>query len=125
MSRNPDPEFERLVTVTITHRREAMAERQQYEKQKLDANLASRGVLNSGMRLSGHYKIDSDAFDEFAQGTIDDVLGLFRDVYGQIPIEAAPWIREKLTESFEGLARGVVAACQEMARQASVSWTPE
>jgi hypothetical protein len=31
------------------------------------------------MRLTGHYKIESDAFDEFAQSTIDDVLGLYRE----------------------------------------------
>lgn len=125
MSWNPDPDLDRLVAVTITHRREAMAERQQRENKKLDADLARRGMFQSGMRLTGHYKIDSDAFDEFVQGTIDDVLGLFRDVYGEIPVEAAPWIRAKLTEWFEGLSRGIVNAGQELAQRANVNWMPQ
>ena len=49
---SPDPQLEHLVTVTITHRREAMAKRQQQEKGKLDASLAARGLFNSGMRLA-------------------------------------------------------------------------
>jgi hypothetical protein len=125
MSWKPDPEFARIVGVTITGRREAMSQRLVQDRKKLDASLSARGALNSGMRLKGHSEIDSRAFDEFAQGTIDDVLGLFRDVYGEIPVEAAPWIRAKLTEWFDGLSRGIVNAGVELARQQGMNWTPE
>jgi hypothetical protein len=64
MSWKPDSEFERLVGVTITGRREAMSQRQVLERKQLDARLSARGVLNSGMRLKGHTEIDSQAFDD-------------------------------------------------------------
>jgi hypothetical protein len=101
----PDPELERLVTTTIVHRREAMREAVKRQGQALDRELAARGTLRSGAALTGHLDNDVTAFDDFTNGVIDDVLGLFRRVYGEVPVDAGLWIRETLNGLFEAWAR--------------------
>lgn len=125
MSWKPDAEIERLVATTIAGRIEAMALSLRDQQKALDAKLASRGTLMSGARIAGHRDIASNAFDEFAQGMIDDVLELFRKIYGEVPVEAAPWIKEKLSAILDGRAKGIQEAAQELARQMNVNVRPE
>lgn len=120
MSWKPDADLERLISTTISGRLEAMALGMRDQQKALDAKLASRGTLMSGGRIAGYREVASSAFDEFAQGIIDDVLGLFRNIYGDVPVEAAPWIKQKLSETLDARAQGVVRAEEELARQMKV-----
>ena len=56
---------------------------------------------------------------------IDDVLRLFRDVYGDVPVEAAPWIRTKLAVALEARARSIQSAEQELAHGMKMNYTIE
>jgi hypothetical protein len=121
----PEAELDRLVATALVQRREAMAEHIELEGQKLDNDLASRGLIRSGAYIGGHYELEANAFDECAQGMIDDVLQLFRDIYGEVPVDAAAWIRQKVMEWIDGLANGIAKADAERRKSAGVGGTSE
>lgn len=116
----PEPELERLVATTIAGRRDFMANRLRKEGQALDNQLAARGLIRSGNHLSGHSELEAVAYEECVQGAMDDVFALVRDVYGEIPVEASPWLRTLLTEWIDALANGLVAMDADRRRKLSI-----
>ncbi len=99
MSWQLDPDLEQLVITAVSGRREVMAREISQKGIALAEALSARGLGRSGAAIVGSAKISDDAYETFAFGIIEDVFGLFRSIYGEIPVEAAPWLKEKLLES--------------------------
>lgn len=108
MNWTPSAELERLVDIAGTDRRERFTATVQREGKELDAQLAARGTFLSGGRITGHQDIRARHFETCALGTIDDVLTLVRDLHGgEVPLEAAPWLRERLLSWVSAWADGI------------------
>ena len=60
-------------------------------------------------------------FSDFAMGTIEDVLALVRELHGDIPVDAAPWLRNTLLRAIEPMADRMATDVFEVARKMNVN----
>jgi hypothetical protein len=101
----PPEKFKTLITSAIVGRLEAFRHfDEREERERVNADLANRGILRSGMAATALLRALQPGFDRYAQGVVDDLLGRFRELYGTVPSDAGPWIRAKFAEHVTDLA---------------------
>jgi hypothetical protein len=124
MAWTPDPELKRLVATTIAQRRDALSQRMNVERGALNAKLAAQNVDGSP-RYAGEETIYSHAFEEFANGIIDDVLTLLRSLYGgAIPAPIAPWVRATLSEWLDSQGSRIAEQLADTSRRQNLGIAP-
>ena len=121
MTWSPPNRLVELVNATIIGRREALQPAVRRETKELEAQLAARGTLLGGGRIRGQQEIWRRHFSNFAIGTIEDVLGLVRELHGDIPVDAAPWLRDTLLRAIEPMADRMATDVFELATKMNVN----
>src|SRR5437868_4168672 len=104
MAWKPDQKFETAVSRLIARARETAHEWAQQQLQVILADFGGRGLLQSGGVLAAKEQLSADELQRVGDALISDVLKLFTDVYGTIPVEAMPWIRETMGGFVQRLA---------------------
>ena len=122
MAWTPPAELERLVTIVANDRREAYHAAVSRDTEALDSQLAARGLINSGTRVSNHQEVMVRSFEECASGTIADVLSLVRELHhGEVPVESAPWLRELLLGWIRPVADHIAEHCHDIAARGKMN----
>jgi len=109
----PPEKFKALMTSSIVGRLEAFRSCERDARRRVDADLSSRGLGRSGMAATALLEALRPDFERYAQGVVDDLLGHVRELYGTIPSESGPWIRETFEKRVTELAPRIAATIAE------------
>jgi hypothetical protein len=117
---NPDPNFDLALNRVIARSRDnaAIWARDRVAR-KMEA-LSARGMGQSGAALSAKEEIRVEELDHTVRGAIDGVLEMTHEVYGHVPAESVPWIRDKLNEWIDGMSAGFRRQAEEECGRAVV-----
>jgi len=105
-SRMSIPErLEQTAQRAITRARETALGAIKDGRESTAAQHSARGVLPSGAFYGAVSRLTNEHFREYAAAVIRELIGIVKDVYGAVPPELIPWIREKFKESVETPAK--------------------
>jgi hypothetical protein len=101
----PDEQLAQNITRIVVRAREEGLRDAQAKEAAAMADFARRGVLNSGFALASAEDIAAESFDSWIRRAITDVLTYLQRVYGYVPQDAVPWIRDMFNEWIDAFPR--------------------
>jgi TIR domain-containing protein len=119
MAWTPTPDIDAAVSRLIVRAREGAIGWAAEERDRLTSDLSRRGLLQSGAFLMGKEKLASQELERVGRAAISDVLQFFTQVFGAVPVESMPWIRDTLGSFIDRFANslGTEAAADRQRQQ--------
>ena len=116
----PDGELERAVQLILERSRERNAIWSQSENSTIAAASAAKGVYPN---LHAFRDVKERELTTFGADVNADVLELFKRVYGDVPVDAVPWIRQRIGAMIDGLVETFTTEIEDRLKQHGVPTT--
>ena len=98
MGWTPDPQLDQNILRIVTRAHEEALRDEREKTEAANADFARRNILNSGFAVAAAEDIAAESFGAWVTRALADVLSHFRSIYGDVPVDAVPWIRAKFLE---------------------------